>query len=162
MQGPQLMGTGKHHTTWFQPCVCKTPARAIPTMCKNKSVSPIWPKVIAKPRDSRRSADEKTRILSSLLFSGVLSIPGKAAATRRKSWKIAIGKRKACQKEMHVRTKHCSTEDLRIEQICFSTRNPRGLVKPITLWTACRAGDLCFSVPNWGERGVLFQQKQFF
>lgn len=27
-----------------------------------------------------------TRILSSLLFSGALSIPGKAAATRRNSW----------------------------------------------------------------------------
>lgn len=27
-----------------------------------------------------------------MLFSGVLSIPGKAAATRRKSWKVAIDK----------------------------------------------------------------------
>lgn len=42
-------------------------------------------KVSLAPKAKENVSRLERRILSSLLFSGVLSIPGKAAATRRKS-----------------------------------------------------------------------------
>lgn len=53
----------------------------------------------------------KTRILSSLLFSGALSIPGKAAATRRNSWET--------EKEGYNLDKRAATKTVTTIDNCF-------------------------------------------